>query len=202
MNFFQAIETYASHPEEVEINHVEMTEAGLFFYQDQQLILYIKDARKKVSVLEKNPELAHKFHLTNCTTIGNILHNHRVLRRFIATARSDGLFYVNGLTKEGKIKECLLKLKVCRSCLFKLNYKQYHESDQLTQNNIVETFDVREFFTHCNALLTDLNQTEVIPLQPTEITVNIVLVHIYFTQILLKQVSEYLRSYWFAISKH
>jgi len=188
MNFFQPIEVLASRPEEIEISRVEMTEAGLFFYQGQQLILYIKDTDKKIKVLEQNPEQANKFHLANCTTIGSTLHNYRIFQRFIATARDDGFFYVNGLTEDGKSKECLLKLKVCRSCLIKLNYKEYRASDPLTRDGLVETFSIQDFFASC----VQENQLTIPASSTYKVEVNILLVQIYFVHILLKQIRRYL----------
>lgn len=196
MNFFQPIKVHASHPEEIEISRIEMTETGLFFYQGQQLVLYIKDSGKKIEMLEYCAEQAHKFHLTNCTTIGNTLHNRRILQRFIATARDDGFFYVNGLTEEGETREYLIKLNVCRSCLIKLNYRKYCESDKRTQNTLVETFSIQDFFAYCDAFFTKLPQLEISTSQDIEIEVNVVLVRFYFMQILLRQVCEYFFSQW------
>lgn len=189
MNFFHPIAVQASRPEEIEVSYVEMTESGLFFYQDQQLVIYIKNTAKKIALLKAQPEKANKFHLTNCTTIGNVLHSHSVLQRFIATARNDGLFHVTGFTETGELKECLLRLKVCRSCLFKLNYKKYAERDKYAQDNIVSNFDIQTFFIHCQTPSSEAHQT--ISSQTFAF-----LVHIYFTKILLKQASAYFFTHW------
>lgn len=195
MNSFYSIGIITSHPEELEISQVELTEKGLFFYQEHQLVLYIKDTRKRTKILKQNPEQANRFHLTNCTTIGDIK-KPWVKQRFVATARTDGLFYVYGLADNGELIELLAKLKVCRSCLFKLNYKTYCTSDKLVQEFIVESFDIKRFFEECQPHcdhIKPLNSATSMPFdRPWK--ANFLLVRLYFVNILLRQFSQFLLS--------
>lgn len=132
--------------EAIDINQVDIANTGIFTYQGQPVIMYVKDVRKKMKVLAQHTQQLPKFHLTDCITVANDRRKPERYQRYAISTQTDNLFPLYTLTNEGEIAEAVMKLSVCRSCLSKLGYQSYDSHDKATQDQIVAEFSITAFF--------------------------------------------------------
>lgn len=111
---------------DVELKDVEV-DSGLLGYQGRHVTLYIK----------ANGSSA-RFHVSDCKTLQSMRASGR-FERYVVTNSTSGVFVVNSGYGETKAR-----LKVCKNCLRKLNYKGCNTTADI--RSIVSTFDMGEFF--------------------------------------------------------
>lgn len=138
---------------EVDANEVEVNSGGLLTYKDCHVILYIKDQAQYASQ-SGSGESSYRFHVADCKTIKNMRRRGR-FDRYVVTREDTGYFKVSGHDGEQR-KDIYVKLKVCKNCLKKLNYKGYSSKLVHEQNKIFENFNIREFFSKYSSFFTEL----------------------------------------------
>ena len=127
---------------EVEIPIEEIkTKGGIFEYKGRKVIVYIRDQ------YEKYHSRGYKFHLTRCNAIDNAFKNRRN-SRYVISLRTDGQFKINLLNDNIVVKKDLVEpMKVCKYCLYKLDYKKYTAHPKKIKNTIYNDFNLEEYFS-------------------------------------------------------
>lgn len=125
---------------EIDIGDVEI-KFGVFTYNDRQVLLFIPDHSYGNLFYDaiSNPVNGNKFHLTDCKTLEDMRQRGKFARYYVTNNR-DGLFKIFDAHKN----EAEVKLKVCKNCLTKLNYKNYDSN----RTQVFNQFDLAEFFEH------------------------------------------------------
>lgn len=146
-NLLEILETTGR---EVDIRkHVEFRKNEGAFLNGERILLYIKDVHRFGSELQK-------FHLYECRTLIEMQNQNAFNKKYVATIRKDGSFFVDFSSKK-KFNQ-LEKLNVCKNCLKWYNEKTSH--NQSVQNfSIVQFFDYfgsSIFFTH-KPMYSDIN---------------------------------------------
>lgn len=115
-------------------------QSGVFTYQGKHIVLFIPDHSFKYDEVILNPkELGNKYHLTDCSTLENMRSIGR-FKRYHATRNRTGIFRIFG----NSAQESEVPLSVCKNCLKKLNYQDYHYN----RTEVFNQFTLEEFFTH------------------------------------------------------
>jgi hypothetical protein len=116
---------------DVDIKSIEFKKDGAFF-NGEQILLYIKDVNKFASELQK-------FHLYECRTLIDMQNQGAFEKKYVATKRKDGVFFVDfSFKKKFNQQE---KLNVCKNCL-----KWYN--DKTNHNQSVQNFSIAQFFDY------------------------------------------------------
>lgn len=126
---------------EVPLEDIEIDpQSGVFTYQGKHIVLFIPDHSFKYDEVILNPkELGNKYHLTDCSTLENMCSIGR-FKRYHATRNRTGIFRIFG----NSAQESEVPLSVCKNCLKKLNYQNYHYN----RTEVFNQFTLEEFFTH------------------------------------------------------
>lgn len=113
---------------------------GLLSYEGRKILVYIRDQYAKYFS-------SYKFHVVNCGKIKEMKRGARFEKRYVASTRTDGQFWVrNESMPEGR----LVKMLVCKLCLTHLNYKSYNLKHYQDQEKICSEFSPEEFFSRYN----------------------------------------------------
>lgn len=116
---------------------------GLLTHKGEQIVLYIKDTRQNKYTLLHYPEEARKFHIAECSTIGQMRRSGR-FERYVATIKQDGKFLVEAIdTRE----EFEAPLRVCMNCLRQLDWKGCENLDWNIIRRLRGEFSLQDFFT-------------------------------------------------------
>ena len=94
-----------------------------FLYKGQRVLIYIRDQYFN----PKFPDREYKYHICNCETIEEKIKNKR-FNRYVVATRANEHFLVNIRhidTRELIKKNEVIRLHVCKNCLFILHYKDY-----------------------------------------------------------------------------
>ena len=127
---------------EAQIAEVKPGPGRLLTFKGEQVLLYIKETRQSKYILQNFPEDARRFHIYECATIGQMRRSNR-FERYVVTTRQGGLFAVNDL----KGDEIEARLRVCKNCLWGINWKDYSSNwDAQKQNELWVQFNLRDFF--------------------------------------------------------
>ena len=143
---------------EVPLEDIEIDpQSGVFTYQGKHIVLFIPDHSFKYDEVILNPkELGNKYHLTDCSTLENMRSIGR-FKRYHATRNRTGIFRIFG----NSAQESEVSLSVCKNCLKKLNYQNYHYN----RTEVFNQFTLEEFFTHYETFFRnepeDVGQNEV-----------------------------------------
>jgi len=130
---------------EISIGDVS-TDGGLLSYEGRQVLLFIKDHGKGVAAALADGKKGRRFHVADCKTLGEMRSKNRFERYFVTNDLS-GEFEITGfdpLTNQKVIGTA--RLKVCKNCLEKLNYKGYKAGKSEPLNKIWNDFSIDEFF--------------------------------------------------------
>lgn len=120
---------------EVDIKkHVEFRKDEGAFLNGERILLYIKDVSRFSSASE-----LQKFHLYECRTLIEMQNQDAFDKKYVATTRKDGSFFVDFSFKK-KFNQ-LEKLNVCKNCLKWYNAKTSH-------NQSVQFFSIVQFFDY------------------------------------------------------
>lgn len=135
-------------------------------YQGEQVILYIRDTQKSKEILEgafeqdraeesskedkkETTDERPRFHVAWCRKLEDMEKDEK-LNRYVMTDNTSGYFEVdfyNWKTKEGG--EIVCTLNVCKYCLRKTKYGDYHKlrgDDKERKAKAVAGFSLRDFF--------------------------------------------------------
>ncbi len=109
---------------------------GLLSYEGRQILVYIRDQYSKYFS-------NYKFHVVNCGKIKEMKNKERFEKRYVASTRTDGQFWIRNETMpEGR----LVKMLVCKLCLSHLHYKSYNYKNYQERDRICSEFSPEEFF--------------------------------------------------------
>ena len=122
------------------LDDVGTAQDGSFEYEGQKIIVYIKEQRTS-----RFGKSGYKYHISQCSTLIDMVAKQRFNVRYVQTTRRDGYFDVildYGWRKE----EETLKMDVCKNCL-KVMQKSY--SDKMFQYSFgrsPENFNIYNYF--------------------------------------------------------
>ena len=136
---------------EISISDVDVNEGGLLSYKGFHVVLYIKDHGFYLNKT-KSEESGYRYHICDCDTLRKMKENKR-FQRYVVTQNYDEKFLCSGFIND-EYEEIIAHLKVCKTCLRKLNYNSYNTSYQ--KNNIFNEFKLSEFFSKYSSYFTEL----------------------------------------------
>lgn len=126
---------------------------GLFTYQNERVVLYIRD------IAEGPHSWEPQFHLMTCTTIKDMFAKGKI-ERYVVSNETNGQFKLNVVNKSQKAEEKTLSLKVCQNCLDGLHYKGFSSTlRRVEKKKHVEEFRLEEFFAKYPVSLHKINPT-------------------------------------------
>lgn len=142
---YERIATELKEGKDVEISEIKV-ENKLLTYKGQHVILYIRDHGFKYEGAIHNEKRRNKYHLSDCRSI-TLLKNIGRFERLVATTNTSEMHLITGYNSSDchTQLEATVRLRVCRNCLNKLNYKDYRTRHS-EQDRIYESFDLYEFF--------------------------------------------------------
>ena len=126
---------------EIDLNDVELIH-GLLSYKGRQILLYIRDHGNRIDMVLSNSSAGNKFHVCDCKTLEEKRRDGSFGKRYFVTNNLTGFFSISGGGREEEAK-----LNVCQNCLEKLNYHNFCSYGKQGRVNIVENFDMKEFFS-------------------------------------------------------
>lgn len=142
---YERIATELKEGKDVEISEI-IVENELLTYKGQHVILYIRDHGFKYEKAIHDEKRRNKYHLSDCRSI-TLLKNIGRFERLVATTNTSEMHLITGYNSSDCYTqlEATVRLRVCRNCLNKLNYKDYRKRHS-EQDRIYESFDLNEFF--------------------------------------------------------
>jgi hypothetical protein len=131
---------------EVPLSEVEFKD-GRPTFEGRYVLLYIKDTNKAMDVVTADPASLQKFHFFDCRRLDEMRAANR-FQKYIATQRQTGdfLLHVTEPYTRTLHQNVKARLPVCRYCLWAINYQDYRKSPQSRRDEIVENFNIAEFF--------------------------------------------------------
>lgn len=130
---------------EVGLEDLEVDQAtGLYLFQGQQILIYIKFTRREKVVLETDKHNSPRFHFMDCKTIQNMKEKN-LFQRYVAISRTDGLFPVVSREQDNMELELEAHLGPCKNCLTTIDYKGYAVSKH-AKRGIWNNFVIEDFF--------------------------------------------------------
>lgn len=127
---------------QVNLSEVGVTSNGLFIYRERQVLLYIQDHGTGVQDALDSGDSGRKFHVAYCRTLEE-MHSRGRYERYVATNDLSGEFYITGYDFDSRERiDGKTRLKVCKNCLGKLNYRHVGR----TRDQTVAAFDLEVFF--------------------------------------------------------
>lgn len=149
----------------IKISDVKVDGNGLFSYEGQRVLIYIKNTRQPEEVLLRNRAKSKRFHFRDCEKIRE-MKSLKKYQRYVAIARTDGLFPVFSLEADRSNRALEAPLGPCKYCLGEFNYLQYADVGDEAKKYIWERFSVADFFAnHPSAIedVPDAQDTHVVP---------------------------------------
>ncbi|MDO9519840.1 MAG: HNH endonuclease signature motif containing protein, partial [Pseudohongiella sp.] len=114
-------------------------------FQGRQVLLYIPDHGYRLDEVVAGSNEGKKFHVTDCSTLDTMRKAKR-FERYFATNDLGGVFNIHGHGQFDKLRrEGRAKLRVCKNCMSKLNYKGY-KTHVTNRDDFVRNFAIPEFF--------------------------------------------------------
>jgi hypothetical protein len=136
---------------EIKIDDISVLPDGLLAYQNEVVLLYIRDTYNDRDTLLHSPDNAVRFHIADCTWIEDRRRKGR-LDRYVVTNSISGVFKVfayDRFTRSYEPDPILAHLRVCKLCLMRINYKGSADTAKRVRTKIWEEFSIAEFLeTH------------------------------------------------------
>lgn len=143
---FQPLDVELQDGKEIRLDDLDDT-PGLLSVRGRQIVLYIKDhSSGNFEAALEDGQRGNRFHIAHCQALEKMKRTNRY-ERYVATNRLDGLFPIEESGRwggEGRQGEA--RLRVCKYCLMRLNYK--NSADYQDRQRNFETFSFAEFFSH------------------------------------------------------
>jgi hypothetical protein len=138
---------------DVSWDEFEGNEGRLITYKGRNVVAYIRDQYGR-------PDWEYKFHIIKCSTL-TAAHAGNRNKRYVVSTNTDGYFEINIVHQNGHRPE-KRRLKVCKHCLKECdyNYKRYRDSSYTEQQQIIDTFDIKEFWEQYCTLRRPINKYE------------------------------------------
>ncbi len=127
---------------EGDLSEVKRHSSKVLTYQNRQVVVYIQDQGQKIREVLDDGAKGYKVHVAECKALQRMRRTGHYNRRYVATNKVSGEFYVTGRDEFGRLHDGLPRLRVCQYCLGKLNYKDYNTN----RERVFRTFDWSEFF--------------------------------------------------------
>ena len=118
-------------------------------------LLFVGNTQVTIHIYEPNKPGDHdtwtysdpKFHVGDCDTIKN-MHRSGRFKRYVSTANKNRVFVIRPYDRKKHKSEARqeTRLDPCRNCLKALDYKGYNSASIQRKNEIVDEFDLNEFF--------------------------------------------------------
>ena len=115
--------------------------SGVLSYEGRQVVLYIQDQFWRIRDVIRDGSLGTKVHVAECGTLSGMRRQGR-FERYVATTDVSGKFLVTGKSYYGELAQGRARLKVCKVCLSKLNYRGYNRD----RARVFREFRWRELF--------------------------------------------------------
>ena len=131
------------------------SEQGLLSVKGRQVLLFIPDHGFKVEDAIADGAVGKKFHIAHCRTLEEMKRRNR-FERYKVTNNLSGVFEVYGYNDTRQEITGEARLAVCKNCLNLLNYKGAANGTAANRNDIVNTFDIGEFFSTYSSLFKHL----------------------------------------------
>lgn len=139
---------------EIELDDLE-SEEGLLSVRGRQVILFIPDHGFKVESALSDSSAGNKFHVADCKTLDSMKRQNR-FNRYKVTNNMSGKFEIYGTSEFNNEVEGEAELHVCKNCINQLNYKGIANNTVLARNQLVQNFNLEEFFTTYSSLFKKL----------------------------------------------
>ena len=142
---------------ELEIKIIEsliQADKNFFSIDGRPCVLYIP-----YGDLERMPV----FHVTKCSSVNSMYEKGR-MRRYVATDDTSGIFkaYIASSWRKRDYELKYIKLKVCKTCLTSLNYKGYRKLSDKAKQEVVDNFNLQEFFDEQNNWQNNFNNNNIL----------------------------------------
>lgn len=142
---FEPLDVELREGKEIRLDDLDDTLA-LLSVRGRQVVLYIKDHTNKFDAAIQDGRQGNRFHIAHCQALEEMRRKNRY-QRYVATNRLDGLFPIEDASElGGKPRMGEARLRVCKYCLQRLNYK--NSTDYAARQKNFETFSFTEFFSH------------------------------------------------------
>lgn len=132
---------------EIKIDEIAVGPDGLLTYQNEVVLLYIRDSYNDHDTLANSPEHAVRFHVADCSWIDDRRKKGR-LDRYVVTNSTSGVFKVYAYDRFARAHEkepIQAHLKVCKLCLKRLNYKGAADAAMRVRTKIWQEFSIADF---------------------------------------------------------
>lgn len=124
-----------------DLTEIVPSPVGVLTLGRQQIALHIQDHSKSVRHVLSHGASGRKVHVADCATLRGMKRRGRY-ERYVVTKNPSGAFFVTGLDEYGRRIEGSARLRVCKNCLWRLNYRNYVRN----QRQVFREFEWSEFF--------------------------------------------------------
>ncbi len=126
----------------VDLSEIQIdSKLGLLSYQGRQVLLYIQDHGWRIEDVLQDAKKGKKVHVADCKTLQEMKEEGR-FQRYVATNDVGGEFHVTGQDDDRNPVEGKARLRVCKNCLWHLNYK----GSTRNRSRVFREFKWSEFF--------------------------------------------------------
>ncbi|WP_330959327.1 HNH endonuclease [Photobacterium sp. 53610] len=141
----------------VDVDIEDLTsEEGILSVKGRQVILFIPDHGFKVEKALLDGSEGNKFHVADCTKLDEMRRKNSFEERYKITNNFSGEFPIYGHCANKQFLEGTAGLNVCKLCLNHLNYQGSANATVSERNEIVNQFDIEEFFSTYSSLFRKL----------------------------------------------
>lgn len=127
---------------EIPLRDVEVLNDGTFTFKGRRVIVYIRD----VTAYREEYRMP-KFHLAMCETLLAMKDEGRYEKRYVVSARDDGLFPVQKIRNNRVVSSEECRLDVCQNCLHGLRYKAFNKNQPgKKKRSFIQDFSIDSFF--------------------------------------------------------
>lgn len=129
-----------------DIAKIEVTPEGFLTYENELVVLYIRDVKTDAATARSKPEDLRRFHIFDCVTLDTMRKEKR-FDRYVASSRKDGFFTIDARNWKTKSVETMdAQLLVCKNCLGALNYEGFACATRSARDKLWRGFSIKEFF--------------------------------------------------------
>ncbi len=139
---------------DVPLEKIDIPADGTLEYQGLKVVVYIRDQiyYHRYSIDDPS-DSEYKFHIAWCETLREMKKRRRYNTRYVVSRRMDGKFTVNRILNNQMVdKDLELRMKVCKYCLGRINYKGYRNN----REKIFSEFSIKEYFEKYDTYITTL----------------------------------------------
>lgn len=140
---------------EISLSDIQIGPGGLLSYEQEQVVLYIKDTNSSLYELQNLPEKSRRFHISDCATLQMMRAESR-FERYVVTRNREGLFKCDWRDPDtNETGEIDARLKVCKNCLKKMNWRDY-DIRGIAKEAVWKEFELSDFLLEYATFFVDL----------------------------------------------